>query len=332
MRDAAWVVGTNSDLVLAGAFMREVAASGISLAVAVVGPDPYEGPFPWVALPNLSVGRIVDRLKPRRFIFLTDTPQTRALAALKVCPAIWINGSSADLLTLGQVTVSSAARAQDLGGGILTGDPLIDLPAIESVGRTFCDRFQSVRAANRWLLYFAGTTAGEEDIAYKTFLHMSAVSGGLLALAPADSARHEGIYRESIRYHLLTTRQRRLITSEVPPKTRVYYIEDDVARRAMYACADVVVVGGTFAGGTVDILSGLAEGAFLVVGPQRTDPLVQALLRAGMATACTSSDTCAQVALSLIAAPSQRAENKARTEAWLDLQKSARPSVLGLLR
>lgn len=334
MPGAVWVVANAGTLPAARGFLAELAAQlKPPLAVLLLDEGSYDGPWPWAVAPGRgSPERVASRLKPAGLIILDDHPLARGLARQVVGPVTWINGRSPDLLSLGRVTVDSKAQATAIGGGLLTGNPYLEWPkAVTGVDDTFCSRFHSVRKAGRWLMYFAATVPGEETLAYATFLNISARSGGLLALAPADATRHEEIYRESIKYHLLTTRQKRLMTSEVPPKTRVYYIEEDLARQAMYACADVVVMGGTFAGDPTEAFAALSAGVPLLVGPRRSHPLVQAAVSAGVVVACDHEAALTTEAARLMAEPAARESQAARLRDWVALQPGARSRAVTLL-
>ncbi|MDA8360423.1 MAG: hypothetical protein M0Z44_00255 [Gammaproteobacteria bacterium] len=329
--DALWVVATSAAAAQARDFLEALQAR-TPVGLLLLDDAPYAGPVPWLRMPRLGAVRIVRRLQPRRLVMLEDDPRARALAA--ACPerAVWINGASSDLLALGRVFVASTLQETQIGGGELMGDPLVaPIPAVTAPTTDFCARFGAVQAAGRWILYFAATTEGEEPLAYGAFLQIAAMSGGLLALAPADPARHEGIYREAIKYHLLTTRQRRLMTSEVPPKTRVYYIEDAPARQSMYDCADLIVVGGTFCGGAVDMGAALAAARPLVIGPHRQDPLVRAAVRARLVATCESEADLAGQCRSLLGDADARAQYAQAIRAWLREQPTARQRVLDAL-
>ncbi|MDA8391113.1 MAG: hypothetical protein M0Z76_10360 [Gammaproteobacteria bacterium] len=328
---ALWAVATAAVAIEAQDFLEALAARA-PLGLLLLDDAPYGGPIPWLRLPRLAAARTVGRLQPRRLVMLEDDPRARALAAVSPARTVWINGASADLLALGRVFVASTMQETQVGGGELTGDPLVaPLPVAPTPQADFCARFQAVRAAGRWIVYFAATTEGEEPLAYGAFLQIAVTSGGLLALAPADPARHEGVYREAIKYHLLTTRQRRLMTSEVPAKTRVYYIEDAPARRSMYDCADLIVVGGTFRGGAVDMAAALAPGRPLLIGPHRQDPLVRAAVRARIAVTCDREADLAACCRSLLGDADARAQYAQAIHAWLHQQPMARQQVLDAL-
>lgn len=332
---ACWVAGTTESLDEARGLLEDLGARpGVPLALIVLDEGRYEGRWPFVRLPSAGPDRVLRRLAPAQLIFLQDHPALRALAAVAPCPVLWVNGQSPALLGLGQVAVGSHAQAERIGGGVVIGDPcvewLAEVPSWDNP--SFCERFQAVRRAGRWVLYCAGTAAGEETIAYSTFLNVSAQSGGLLALAPADETRHEAIYRESIKYHLLTVRQLRLMTSEVPPKTRVYYIESAAARLAMSPCADLIVMGGTWMEGSVPFREALWAGVSVLVGPHHgADPWVRAAARAGAVTVCADSKALAIEAARLLGNREAREYSAKALRDWLTLQPEARRRFVALL-
>ncbi|MHB1565685.1 MAG: hypothetical protein ACYCXG_03025 [Acidiferrobacter sp.] len=327
---AVWVVATRAQVQAADKFLTALSRRG-PMALALLDGGPYTGRWPWLSWPPVGGARMARRLQAKAWVMLDDGGRAQALAAQAHGPVIWVNGRSPVLATLGRVTVGSDAQRRRVGTAELTGDPLIDLPTLAPHDATFCARFAPVRDAGRWVFYGAQTTAGEEDIVYRAFLQLAVTHAGLLALAPADPARHEGIYRESIRYHLLTTRQRRLLTSTVPPRTRVYYIEDQAALRAMYGCADVTLVGGTFAGGAVDIAAAVQGGRALLVGPRREHPLVQAVVDAGIAVPCDNERQLIEQARMLLTDSAARQRQEAAIRQWWLLQQGARERVLALL-
>ena len=332
MPGAVWVVATHESAHAASGFLRDLATHlKPPLAVLLLDEGPYQGPWPWALSPGLGPKRVVSRLKPEGLVILDDHPLARGMARQGSCPVSWINARSPDLLSLGRVTVDSEVQAAMIGGGLVTGNPCLNWPPLTCVDDAFCSRFHSVRKAGRWIIYFAATVPGEETLAYATFLNISARSGGLLALAPADALRHEEVYRESIKYHLLTTRQKRLITSEVPPKTRVYYIEEESARRAMYACADAIVVGGTFAEGPTEAWIALSAGVPVLVGPRRLDPLVRAAVLAGVVIACDHEASLTAEAAKLMADPAVREDRATSLRDWVALQAGARSRVAALV-
>ncbi len=324
--DAHFVVATAEAAAQATALLVALKeATAKPFALLLLDEGPYHGPLPWLRLPGLRPRRVLARLKARSLLCLVDGERVRALAAAANCPVVWVNGRSRDLLTLGQVCVASRAVADHIGGGTVTGDPLVTWsPSVTTADAGFCGRFAAVRTAGRFILYFGNTVAGDETVAYQTFLGVRAGAGGLLALAPHDPTRHEGVYRDAIKYHLQTVRQTRLMTSEVPAKTRVYYIESPAARQAMYACADVIVVGGTFTDTPAPPLDeGIWCGTPLVLGPYPKDARLAAAQAALVAATGPTAEAVAAEVQALLADPDLRARRSQAWREWLTLQGTA---------
>ena len=326
--DACWLVTTSDKARAAQGLVRALReAQAGPLALLVLDEGDYEGPLPWARLPTLGASRVLSRLQPRCLLCLGDEPRARALAAAASCPVIWVNAQSADLLSLGTVVVASEALASRIGGGIVIGDPCVDWrvsPPADPSEPDFCARFRPMREADRPILYFVDTEEGEEALAYNTLLGLPAGHGGLLALAPHDPGRHEGVYREAMKYHLLTVRHARLLTSELPPKTRVYYIESAAARRAMQACADLVVSGGTWTTGGEGSAEVLDHGGAILVGPYRADPRLAAAVRAHVVISCEEGADLGRLCATWLADGPGRAAMAQALSRWLVLQVDAR--------
>ncbi len=326
--DACWVITTTDHARAAHGLLAALqGAREGPLALLFLDEGRYEGPLPWARLPALGASRILSRLKPRCLLCLDDDPRARALAAERSCPAVWVNARSSDLLSLGAVAVASEPVASRIGGGVVTGDPCVEWPAAPAAGPAepaFCERFRSLREAGRPVLYFADTEEGEEALAYATFLALPAGRGGLMALAPRDPARHEGVYRDAMKYHLSTVRHARLMTSELPPRTRVYYIESAEASRAMHACADLVVAGGTLTPGANGSAEILYRGGALLVGPYRSDPWLAAAVCAEVVIPCEKVADLGRICTAWLADGSGRTARAQALSRWLVLQADAR--------
>lgn len=288
-----------------------------------------------------ATAKLLARLKPPSILALgalgAAAPALHDLEA----PLFWINAREPELAGFGArlITLRDPARAAQLPTAVVTGDPLLlleDDP--QPPDPAFCERFKEVRERDRWILYFAVTAEGEEDeIAYPVFLRLSRRGVGLLALAPGDPERYETVYRGAMRFHLMTNRHGRLMTSFVPHKTRVYYIEDVTARRAMYSCADLVVFGGAF-GKThgqpllSDLRYALESGRTVVVGPERDDDaLLKAARTDGVVVPAADVPALEARLESLLAAPELRERQGRRARAWMTQQKGALDRVLALL-
>ena len=330
--DATLVVANAATLAQAGPFLDTLAQHG-RVAVGVADGEPYTGAPPAIGARDLHDLR---RLKPARVIVLGDVANGIALAQTCSAPCYWVNARDPRIATLKlvAVTVADARAHAALPTAQLTGDPLLNIPApVAPPDIAFCERLTEVRERERWVGYFAATGAGEEDFAYLSFMQLSRKQMGLLALAPHDPTRYEPVYRDAIKYRLPTIRHLRLITSYIPHKTRVYYIEDAPALRAMYACADFVVVGGTLsaeARHAPDLFTPLTYGRPLIVGPRRDDYAVAAALGAGAVLGAENVDDIVRHALGLIG----NADGGALTRAaatWLSSQRGAAARVMSIL-
>lgn len=282
-----------------------------------------------------AVQRLLLKLKPRRVIVLGSLPVPGDCLA-GAAPLVWISAEQADAARSGAtaITVRSAVQQQQLPGAQVTGDPLLGIdPRVPGDDAGLCGRFKEIRDRNRWVLYFADTEEGEENLAYATFLQLSRKGVGLLALAPRDPERYEPVYREAMRFHLMTNRHRRLMTSYIPHKTRVYYIEDPDVGHAMYHCADVVVAGGTLltAGTPVSLVAPLLLGRPVLAGPLRVSALLRAAIADGAVLGAASPEALEQPLAALLASAEARAQQGQRGQDWIRLQMGAQERVLPLL-
>ena len=330
--DATLVVANAGTLAQAQPFL-DMLGQQARVAVGIANGDRYAGPLPALGARGL---RDLRRLKPARVILVGDVTNGVALAQTGSAPCYWVNARDPRIATLRltAVTVADARAHAALPAALLTGDPLLNIPAPPTPPDVeFCERFKEFRERRRWVGYFAATGAGEEDLAYLSFMQLSRKQMGLLALAPYDPARYEPVYRDAIKYRLPTNRHLRLITSYIPHKTRVYYIEDAAALKAMYPCADFVVVGGTLSPESThvpDIFTPLSYGRPIIVGPRRDDYAVAAALRAGVVLGADNVDDIARHALGLL----DSADGEALTRAaamWLSLQGGASARVMSIL-
>lgn len=330
--DATLVVANAATLAQAQPFLDALVQHG-RLAVGIADGEPYAGALPAIGARDLHDLR---RLKPARVIVLGEVANGIALAQTCSAPCYWVNARDPRIATLklAAVTVADARAHAALPTAQLTGDPLLSLPAPAAPPDiAFCERFKEFRERERWVGYFAATGAGEEDFAYLSFMQLSRKRMGLLALAPYDSTRYEPVYRDAIKYRLPTNRHLRLITSYIPHKTRVYYIEDAAALKAMYPCADFVVVGGTLsaeARHVPDLFTPLSYGRPLIVGPRRDDYAVAAALRAGIVLAADNVDDVVRHALGLIGDADGGALTRAAAT-WLSSQRGAAARIMSIL-
>jgi 3-deoxy-D-manno-octulosonic-acid transferase len=142
------------------------------------------------------------------------------------------------------------------------------------------------------------------------------------------------VYRDAIKYSLPIIRHNRLMTSYVPRKNRVYYVEDAETRAALYPCADLVIPGGSLVAGAEapDLITPLLREVPVLLGPHGGDhPLTRAAAQAGVVSAAEDIASLPVLAEALLGDPLQ-CRNQARTaRAWLERQVGALERVLALL-
>lgn len=322
---------------IAESFLAQLAERVGKVVLGIVGTTPYTGPRLAVPLPKTGAEKRLARIAPARLILVGRADDRYDLAEGGPWPVAWINAEDARVgATRAHATIARADMQPLLPQAVLTGDPLLGLSAPSApLDADFCTRFREFRERGQWVIYFAATGEGEEPIAYASLFRLLQRQAGLMALAPADSARYEPVYRDAIAYRLPTNRHVRLITSAVPHKTRVYYIENDAALAAMYGCADVVVVGGTLAADSAvapDLVGPLAAARPTIVGPaRRNDPQVAAALAAGAARSADTTEDLVRVIDTLLRdAPARQAQGEAG-RAWLSLQIGAIDRVIDFL-
>lgn len=334
---ATLVVGQAPLLQSGGRWLDAVAAKFGRVALA--SEEPIARPsFAAVQLPeNQALPQFLEKAKPARVIVLGAWGNAETLPTLTKAPCYWVNASpAADTSGFARVMVAHHAAAASLSDAVLTGDPLLDEIAVQPAQTDSCERFKEQRDAGRWIGYFAGTGAGEEEIAYSTFNRLIRHKMGLMVLAPRDPARCEPVYRESIKYRLQTIRHNRLSTSFIPIKTRVYYVEAAEPLQALYGCVDFVVAGGTLdeqSAAVPDIVTPVRANRAVIVGPAgRTYPWVRAGIEAAILAVADSREALFERAREILEAPETATQRAARAAEWLALQPGARQRVLDLLR
>lgn len=320
----------DSATVVPGPFLSALEALLAPLAILRLGGD--GGPS---AEPRLVL-QLLHRARPERVVILGPLPDAVRFLHEIHGPILWISpGRDAESARLAHlVTVRSERQRQNVPAAHVTGDPLLGLESLPALSDTsLCERFQPLRSRGRWILYFSATEEREETEAYASFLKLSRASAGLLALAPRDPARYEPVYRDAMRFHLTTNRHNRLLTSLVPPQTRVYYLEDPTAAREMYACADVVVAGGTLitAGPAPEAVLPLSLGRPMVVGPLARGPLLEAARADGAVCTVDHPDGLDAVLAPLLTVVTERKRCGNAGKAWIELQAGSAQRVLALL-
>ena len=152
------------------------------------------------------------------------------------------------------------------------GDPIggpVDLPAPPAGDDGFCERFREYHVKGHPILLASNTGPGEEAFAFAVLFAVLRKTAAIMLLAPRDPERHEPVYRDAIKYSLPIVRHSRFITSYVPPRNRVYYIEDAETLAAAYTCADITLPGGTLTASETppDLALPLACGSAVICGP-----------------------------------------------------------------
>ncbi len=336
---ASLLVATADTLTEAVPFLRNVEQRFGRLALGVVGAGNYAGPWPHVLLPVGTARQRLPKPAPARVILLGRVPGGVDLARAAVCPVYWLNAEETEAAQIGAkvITLRRPEDQASVPSGVVTGDPLLNIDgSAPAVGDpTFCERFKEFRERDQWVVYFAATGEEEEPLAYASFFQLLRRRAGLMALAPHDPARYEPVYRAAIPYRLPTNRHVRFMTSYVSHKTRVYFIEEPSALKAMYACADLVIAGGTLhaaAANGPDLVTPLSLGRATIVGPaRRNDALVRAALEAGVIVSADDVEGLVGAAESLLSDVTRRQDLGARAHAWIAQHAGAAERVLALL-
>lgn len=337
-RHATLVLGDADTLVRAEAFLARLETALGRLVLGVVGQTAYPGrrialPFP--ARYRAARKRLL-RLAPKRLIALGSAEARHDLVATASCPCYWVNARDAASAELGcrAVTVANETLGERIPTAVLTGDPLLGIESLPEPLEPgdLCERFRAYRDAGQPLIYFAGTDEGEEAIAYGALFQILRHRPALMLLAPRMRERLEPVYREALKYNLPTIRHSRLMTSQVPGKNRVYYVETPEALQPLMACADIVVAGGTLAdhaAGKPDVTTPLQLGKPVIVGGLRRDPIVAEAAEAGAVAAVDHTQQLGETLRHLCDDPEAAARLAATGQRWLVQQADAGARVLG---
>ena len=341
VRGATLVVMNAADIEVAKPLLDALRNKLGALALATVGQTAVSAALPCIELPAdlAKAAKLVTKIKPARLILLGLGGEFAALIPAAAAPAFWINAHDVEAAKGVDVKLLLAdpALLNGLPNAIVTGDPLAGLESLPGIvqDEEMCVRFKEQHESDRWLGYFAGTGEDEEEEAYPIFNRLIRYKMGLMLLAPRDQDRCEPVYREAIKYKLQTIRHRRLSTSFVPVKTRVYFIEDPQPLEALYRCVDFVVAGGTLhanATNTPDIISPILHGKPVVVGPaHRNTPLVRSAAMARAVLAGHSAEEVFEHARMLLDNPKHREDLAKHARAWLEAQVGALQRVINAI-
>lgn len=196
------------------------------------------------------------------------------------------------------------------------------MPPEYSPDTTLCERFQEFRDRNHWVFYVPNTSSeNEESKAYGLLFAILHKQTAIMMITPADPERYEPVYRDALKYSLPTIRHSRLFTSKVPKNNRVYFIEEPEPVRDFYACADLVIPGGTLsedATVTPDIVTPILAGKPVLVGPHHQDSTVKAAVEAGVVRAANDVEDLASAVRELLGEPDAAAQLVEKARVWLE--------------
>ncbi len=334
------VLGEGADLVAAAELISALETKLGPIALGVVGDAPYDGPYAQLTLPREHGAdrKRLKRLSPSRVIVVGRADKRFDLLERTSAPTYWLNAASPEAGEIGcaLVTVASELQRSRIPTASLTGDPVLglsSLPAIEA-DPAVCERFKEYRDRGHWIVYASGTGDHEEATAYGLLFELLRHKTAILVLAPRDPERYEPVYRDAIKYNLPTIRHSRLMTSYVPNKNRVYFVEASEALLPLYQCPDLVILGGTLqphSGVRTDLLTPLLLGRPVIAGPIHDDALTRSAVGAGVVPTCEDIEALAKTALRLLEDPQSAHTLAEGASAWLRLQPGARERVIRLI-
>jgi 3-deoxy-D-manno-octulosonic-acid transferase len=274
--------------------------------------------------PDVAASRLA-RLQPRVLLVLGAQDLAALGPALSSihAPRVWINAEGTgpqDVEWSAVLAAHENATSVDLAEVI--GDPIggpVHLPTAPAGDNGFCERFGEYHAKGHPILLAPNTGPGEEAFAFAVLFAVLRKTAAILLLAPRDPERHEPVYRDAIKYSLPIVRHSRFLTSCVPPRNRVYYIEDADTLAAAYACADITLPGGTLAGGETpaDLALPLACGSAVICGPAGDTARPEAVAGAVLARLAEGVDVQAR---------------RRSLAAWQQRQAGAREAVASRIR
>src|SRR6056297_683038 len=158
------------------------------------------------------------------------------------------------------------------------------MPSDYQPDTSLCERFAEFRERDYWVFYTPNTSDGEETRAIGVLFEILHKQTAIMMLSPADPARYEPVYYDSLKYNLPIIRHSRLFTSKVPRNNRIYFIEETHPVSDFYACTDLVLLGGTLttdATSSPDLITPILAGKPIIAGPKRSNPAVQSAAEAG---------------------------------------------------
>ncbi|WP_019625747.1 hypothetical protein [Thioalkalivibrio sp. ALJT] len=344
-RERIVVLGPHTTLAAAADWLQELAATtgAVTLGVTDARQDNAATvpglEMPTVALPPDLAPERLPRLQPRAVLVIGAAGALGPALARLDTPRIWVNAAGAAPTGVDWALVLAARSGATEAPAEVIGDPIagaVTLPELPTRDTDFCERFREYHEKGWPILLAPNTGPGEEAFAFAVLFAVLQKTAAILLLAPADPARHEPVYRDAIKYSLPIIRHNRFMTSFVPRKNRVYYIEDPETLQAAYSCADITLPGGTLAASETppDLGLPLAHGSAVICGPAAHEPHPDAATRLRMAAEHTGlvahGEDPEQVAREVLARLSEGVDREARCRAlagWQARQIDARASV-----
>lgn len=340
------VLAPKQTLLAAADWLDDLAATVGPLTLGVTDaehdgelPDPA-GDRPAVALPAHLVRERLLRLQPRAVVVIGPAGALGQPLAAITAPRLWVNAEG-EAPAGAEWAEVFAARDQGCSapGVRVIGDPIagaIDLPAAPEPDASFCERFREYHEKGHPILLAPNTGPGEEAFAFAVLFAVLRKTAAILLLAPADRERHEPVYRDAIKYSLPIIRHNRFMTSFVPRKNRVYYIEDPDTLHSAYGCAQVTLPGGTLAASETppDLGLPLAHGSAVVCGPadNPAQPGAATRLRlaaehTGLVARGSTPEEVADEVLARLAEGRTAQERRDELAQWQQRQANARSAV-----
>lgn len=238
----------------------------------------------------------------------------------------------ADLAACGAQTEADAARLRAMGADPVqvTGNLKFEIAAPAEqleLGAAFRHRF-----GGRPVLVASNTRQGEEGPLLDAFLH-HAPANLLLVLVPRHPQRFDEVAR-LIAQRGLTYERRSAADAPIAASTRVWLGDSMGEMFAYYACADVAIVGGSWAPlGGHNLIEACAVGVPAIVGPH-TFNFAQATadaIAAGAALRCADADEAVRTALGLLADAARRSAIGAAGRAFSAHHRGALAATLALV-
>ncbi|MGZ5032718.1 MAG: lipid IV(A) 3-deoxy-D-manno-octulosonic acid transferase [Usitatibacter sp.] len=236
----------------------------------------------------------------------------------------------ANLTGIAAQTESDAQRFASLGAGkvAVTGNVKFDLSvpaAMLELGREFRSRF----GAGRQVWVAGSTREGEEALLLDAFARMPADADVLLVIVPRHPQRFEEVAAMAAARGLGVGR--RSDTQPLSPGVRVVIGDSMGEMLAYYACADVVIMGGSLLPfGSQNLIEACALGKPVIVGPHtyNFEEAAESAIHAGAATRVGTAAAALDFAAGLARDGARRREMGDKALAFVDAHRGAVPRLM----